>query len=240
MVNPLVPFGMKGVIWYQGEANTGRAEQYKRIFPNLIKDWRNHWQREHLPFLFVSLANYMQPPLQPVESSWAELREAQASALRLPNTGMALAIDLGDAKDLHPKNKQDVGKRLALNALRLVYHQKIVHAGPMFKAMEIANGTVSITFSETGGGLQVKEGNATINAFAVAGSDHQFHWATATLKNDHTVILQCAEVKEPVAVRYAWADNPGVLNLYNKEGLPAAPFRTDDWIQPKKAAGSSK
>jgi sialate O-acetylesterase len=240
MVNPLVPFGIKGVIWYQGEANTGRALQYKRIFPDLITDWRAHWHHNKLPFLFVSLANYTPAPELPVESSWAELREAQASALKLSYTGMALAIDVGEASDLHPKNKKDVGKRLALSALKVAYHQQLVHAGPMFTNMQVSNGTVHLSFSETGSGLYVKDGEEAIRGFAVAGEDHHFYWAKAVLGNDHTVRVQCDEVKQPVAVRYAWADNPGPLNLYNKEGLPAAPFRTDNWERPGKPAAGIK
>ena len=234
MIHPLIPFGIKGVIWYQGEANTGRATQYKRIFPNLIKDWRKQWGGRDFPFLFVSLANYTQPPSQPSESSWAELREAQATALQLPHTGMALAIDLGDANDLHPRNKQDVGKRLALNALNLVYQKPVVYAGPQFAEMKVSGEKVQLKFRQAGSGLRAKDGHTEIRGFAMAGSDRRFYWADATITNDNTVELHCSALKQPVAVRYAWADNPGDLNLYNKEGLPAAPFRTDQWEQPKQ------
>lgn len=240
MVNPLVPFGIRGVIWYQGEANVGRALQYKRIFPALINDWRSRWHNNNLPFLFVSLANYTPALQQPAESSWAELREAQACALQLSNTGMALAIDVGEATDLHPKNKKEVGRRLALSAFKVAYHQRLVYAGPLFKDMHVAEGKVYVNFSETGSGLYIKDGQQAIRGFAVAGEDHRFYWADATLENEHTVLLQCEQVKHPVAVRYAWADNPGSLNLYNREGLPAAPFRTDNWERPFKPEMNTK
>jgi sialate O-acetylesterase len=229
MINPLVPYGIKGAIWYQGESNAGRAKQYRRIFPALINDWRNHWQQGDFPFLYVSLANYMQPQKQPGESSWAELREAQTMALSLPNTGMALAIDIGEADDIHPKNKQDVGKRLALDAFKIAYNRDVVNSGPMYKSVEFKNGKAFVTFSEIGSGLKIKDKYGYIKGFTIAGPDKKFHWAKAELTNDNTVVVYSDEVLNPVAVRYGWADNPDDVNLYNQEGLPANPFRTDDW-----------
>lgn len=229
MINPLIPYGIKGAIWYQGESNAGRAKQYQRVFPSLINDWRMHWSQGNFPFLFVSLANFMQPAEVPGESSWAELREAQTKTLSLPNTGMALAIDIGEANDIHPKNKQDVGKRLALNALKIAYGKDVVHSGPMFQSVKFNNGKALLTFSETGSGLMVKDKYGYLKGFSIAGNDKKFVWAKAELKDDGTITVFSEAVKEPVAVRYGWADNPDDVNLYNQEGLPAVPFRTDDW-----------
>jgi sialate O-acetylesterase len=229
MINPLVPFGIKGAIWYQGESNAGRAKQYQRIFPSLINDWRNHWQQGDFPFLFVSLANYMQPLEKPAESSWAELREAQTMTLSLPNTGMALAIDIGEADDIHPKNKQDVGKRLALDAFKIAYSRDVVNSGPMYKSVDFRNGKAFVTFSEIGSGLKIKDKYGYLKGFSIAGPDKKFHWAKAELINENTVAVYSDEVLNPAAVRYGWADNPNDVNLYNQEGLPANPFRTDDW-----------
>ncbi len=229
MINPLIPYGIKGAIWYQGESNAGRAKQYQRVFPSLINDWRMHWNQGDFPFLFVSLANFMKPVDQPGESQWAELREAQTMTLSLPNTGMALAIDIGEANDIHPKNKQDVGKRLALNALKIAYGKDLVHSGPMYKSVKFKNGKAYLSFSETGSGLIVKDKYGYLKGFSIAGNDRKFVWAKAELEKSGSVIVYSENVKEPVAVRFGWADNPDDLNLYNKEGLPANPFRTDDW-----------
>ena len=229
MINPIVPFGIKGTIWYQGESNADRAIQYQRVFPNLIKDWREHWNQGDFPFLFVSLANFREAPQQPGESQWAELRDAQTKTLSLPNTGMALAIDIGEANDIHPKNKQDVGKRLALNALKIAYNKSIVNSGPKFKSVEFKNDKAIVTFSEIGSGLQVNDKYGYLKGFAIAGNDKIFKWAKAEILNNNSVIIYHSEIKNPVAVRYGWADNPDDVNLYNKEGLPAIPFRTDNW-----------
>lgn len=228
MINPLLPFGIKGVIWYQGESNASRAKQYQRVFPNLINDWRNHWNQGDFPFLFVSLANYMQPVETPSESEWAELREAQTKTLSLPNTGMAVTIDIGEAGNIHPKNKQDVGKRLALNALQIAYNKEVVNSGPMFEAADFKDGKAFITFSETGSGLEVKDKYGYLKGFTIAGSDRKFHWAKAELVDSTTVVVYSEKVDSPAAVRYGWANNPDDVNLYNKEGLPANPFRTDN------------
>jgi sialate O-acetylesterase len=229
MINPLIPYGIKGAIWYQGESNAGRAKQYQRIFPALINDWRNHWQQGDFPFLFVSLANFMEPPKEPGESDWAELREAQTKTLSLPNTGMALAIDIGEADDIHPRNKQDVAKRLALNAFKMAYEKNVVHSGPMYDSVEFKDGKAYISFSETGSGLEVKDRYGYLKGFTVAGPDRKFHWAKAELVDNKTVVVYSEEISNPVSVRYGWANNPDDVNLYNKEGLPANPFRTDDW-----------
>ena len=229
MINPLIPYAIRGVIWYQGESNADRAKQYQRIFPELINDWRKHWGEGDFPFLFVSLANYMQPDAAPSESDWAELREAQTKTLSLPNTGMALAIDIGNADDIHPKNKQEVGRRLALNALKIAYNHDVVNSGPMYKSVEFKDGKAFITFDDTGNGLIAKNKYGYINGFAVAGSDKVFHWARASLHGNNQVVVYSDVVNTPVAVRYGWANNPDDLNLYNSEGLPANPFRTDNW-----------
>ncbi len=229
MINPLVPFGIKGVIWYQGEANAERAHQYQRIFPNMINDWRQHWGQGNFPFLFVSLANYMQPVDVPKESQWAELREAQTMTLKLPNTGMALAIDIGEANDIHPRNKQEVGRRLALNAFKVAYNMNVVNLGPMYKSVAFKNGKAYITFADTGAGLTVKDKYGYLKAFTIAGADKKFYWAKAEIVDNNTVVVYSKDVSKPVAVRFGWADNPDDLNLYNKEGLPATPFRTDNW-----------
>ncbi len=229
MINPILPYGIKGAIWYQGESNADRAKQYQRVFPDMIKDWRTHWNQGDFPFIFVSLANFNPPVETPGESNWAELREAQTKTLSLPNTGMALAIDIGEANDIHPKNKQDVGKRLALNALKIAYNKDIVYSGPMYKSVEFKDGKAFITFSETGSGLKAKDKYGYLKGFTIAGTDKKFKWAKAEIIDNKTVVVYSDEVKDPKSVRYGWANNPDDVNLYNEEGLPANPFRTDEW-----------
>jgi len=229
MIHPILPYGIKGAIWYQGESNASRAKQYQRVFPNMITDWRNHWQLGDFSFIWVQLANYMKPVDQPVESNWAELREAQTLTLKLPNTGMASAIDIGEGNDIHPKNKQDVGKRLALNALKISYGKNIVFTGPTYQNMKVDGDKVYVSFSNIGTGLKVNNKYGYINGFAVAGDDKKFYWAKSILLNDGSVLVYSEEVKSPVAIRYGWADNPDDLNLYNSEGLPANVFRSDTW-----------
>ena len=228
MINPLIPYTIQGAIWYQGESNAGRAYQYRRVFANLIKDWRSKWNQGDFAFLFVELANYMAAKDQPSESEWAELREAQQMALSLPNTGVGTAIDIGEATDIHPKNKQDVGYRLSLPALKICYGQDIVFSGPLYEAMKIEGEKVVLSFKYTGSGLVVKDKYGYIKGFSIAGEDKKFYWAKA-FTDGKTITLFADQVKKPVAVRYAWADNPDDINLYNKEGLPALPFRTDQW-----------
>jgi sialate O-acetylesterase len=229
MIHPLVHYGIKGAIWYQGEGNAGRAFQYRRVFPDMIKDWRTLWNQGDFPFLFVQLANFMKADSLPAESNWAELREAQTMTLSLPNTGMASAIDVGEALDIHPKDKQTVGKRLALSALKIAYHQNIENLGPVYSEMKINGSKVDLTFSHVANGFKVKDKYSYVKGFTVAGNDHKFHWAKATVTGPNTIQVYSAEVDAPVAVRYGWANNPDDLNLYNSEGLPADPFRTDKW-----------
>lgn len=225
MIAPLIPYGIKGAIWYQGEANAGRAHQYRTLFPKMIEDWRVRWGQGYFPFLFVQLANFTEKLPQPVESDWAELREAQTMTLDYPNTGMAVSIDIGEADDIHPRNKQDVGKRLALAARKIADSEMIVFSGPIYRSMQIVDGKVVITFDHVGSGLTVKGDQLT--GFAIAGADKKFVWADAQIVGDQ-VVVSSPKVGNPAAVRYAWANNPA-CNLYNKEGLPASPFRTDDW-----------
>ncbi len=229
MINPILPYGIKGAIWYQGESNASRAFQYQRVFQTLIKDWRQQWGIGDFPFLWVQLANFMQPDEQPVDSDWAELREAQTMALALPNTGMALAIDIGEANDIHPRNKQDVGLRLGLNALKVAYHKDVVNSGPMFQSMEVNGNKAIIHFTETGSGLMLKDKYGYVNAFSIAGANKKFYWAKGEILDNNSVVVYSGEVENPVAVRFGWGNNPDDLNLYNKEDLPAVPFRTDKW-----------
>lgn len=229
MIHPLIPYGIKGVIWYQGENNTPRAKEYAITFPNMINNWRENWQQGDFPFLFVQLANFQKPKLMPGEDNWAELRESQTSALSLNNTGMALAIDIGEADDIHPTNKQDVGERLKLSALKVAYGKdEVVHSGPKYKSMQIEDGKAVVYFDHIGSGLMVKSKHGYINEFEIAGEDQKFYWAKAKLDGDKVVVWS-DKVNKPVSVRFAWSSNPSEFNLYNKEGLPAIPFRTDDW-----------
>jgi sialate O-acetylesterase len=226
MISPLIPYGIRGVIWYQGEANAARANQYQTLFPLLINDWRQLWNKKEMPFYFVQLANYKETQDSPGQSDWAELREAQLKALSLPHTGMAVTIDIGEVKDIHPKNKQEVGHRLALVARNNLYHEKVAYSGPIYKSYKVKANQIELKFHHTNGGL--KAGGATgLHGFAVAGADQKFYWASAQIKGKK-VIVYSDQVTAPVAVRYAWAINPN-CNLYNGAGLPASPFRTDNW-----------
>ncbi len=228
MINPLLNLAVKGVIWYQGESNAYEGKLYQTMFPNMIDCWREKWHQPDMPFLYVQLANYMDEPVEPGKSNWASLREAQLMTLNHPNTGMAVAIDIGEAKNIHPKDKQDVGYRLALNAFHLVYGKDIVYSGPIYKSMEIEGNKIAVSFTHLGSGLMVKDKYGYPKTFAIAGADQKFYWAKADIQGDKVVVWS-DQVPNPVAVRYAWADNPGEANLYNKEGLPASPFRTDNW-----------
>jgi sialate O-acetylesterase len=234
MIHPLAPLSIRGVLWYQGESNASRAEQYQVLLPALIEGWRKRWGQGDVPFLVVQLANFRNRVAEPVQagSEWAELREAQRLvALRVPNVGLAVAIDVGDAKDIHPKNKQAVGSRLASLAMQKVYGRDVVGAGPMFREMTIAGDTATLRFDEIGGGL-VSRGEA-LAGFAIAGEDRVWHPAAATI-DGASVQVRSDAVPRPVAVRYGWADNP-LVTLYNAEGFPAVPFRSDDW--PLQTAG---
>jgi sialate O-acetylesterase len=230
MIAPLLSYNISGSIWYQGESNAGRAHQYRKLFPTMVKNWRQDWGQGNFPFLFVQLANFMPVKDEPTDSAWAELREAQLMTLALPNTGMAVIIDIGEANDIHPKNKQDVGKRLALWALAKSYGKELVYSGPIYKSMKVeqkeGKSQIRLTFDHVGGGLIARGGEA-LKGFAIAGEDRKFVWADAKI-DGVTIVIGSDKVSKPIAVRYAWADNP-VCNLYNKEGLPASGFRTDDW-----------
>ncbi|MBW2372046.1 MAG: sialate O-acetylesterase [Deltaproteobacteria bacterium] len=235
MIAPLLPFAVRGAIWYQGESNAGRAVQYRTLFPAMIRDWRGRWGQERLPFYFVQLANFKAAQPEPRESAWAELREAQTATLtELPDTGMAVIIDIGDAKNIHPKNKQDVGKRLAAWALAKDYDKRVPFSGPLYKSMRVEKGAVIVEFDHVEGGLVAKDGKP-LGGFAMAGRGKRFRWAGAEIVGD-TVVVSCPGVKHPRAVRYGWADNPAA-SLYNKAGFPASPFRTDDW--PLTTAGKN-
>ncbi len=229
MIAPLIPLPIKGVIWYQGESNASRAYQYRDLFKRLIKDWRIKWGGGDFPFLWVQLANFMKPVEQPRESEWAELREAQDMALSLPKTGQACSIDIGNPDDIHPKNKQEVGRRLGLAAMKVAYGRDILFTGPRYKSMEVRDGAVYITFEYTGDGLKVKDKYGCVKGFTIAGKDHKFYWARAEIIDPVTVKVWSEQVPVPVAVRYAWANNPDQADLYNNENLPACPFRTDAW-----------
>lgn len=227
MINPLIRFAIRGAIWYQGESNADRAEQYRKLFPAMITDWRTKWKQGNFPFYYVQLANYMETATEPSPSAWAELRDAQLKTLTLPNTGMAVAIDIGETKDIHPKNKQEVGRRLALIALANTYAQKNPFSGPMLQSFQIDGTQVMLSFKFADGGLKVMGGGNQVKGFEIAGADQKFFWADAVIK-DGKVVVSSARVPSPVAVRYGWANNP-VCNLYNGADLPASPFRTDDW-----------
>jgi sialate O-acetylesterase len=223
MIAPLVPYALRGAIWYQGESNLGTRQLYPALQKALIEDWRTRWSRD-FSFHFVQLAPYQKPKPEPADSSLATMREAQASSLSLPKTGMAVTLDLGEEKDIHPRNKQDVGKRLALLALKNDYGKELPSRGPVFKTAEIEDGRIVLHFDTTDGALVAKDG--PLKHFAIAGDDRKFVWAEAGIEGD-TVIVSSPAVPRPVHVRYAWADNPEGANLFNSAGLPAAPFRTD-------------
>lgn len=224
MIAPLVPFAIRGAIWYQGESNAGRAYQYRTLFPIMIRNWRTAWGHE-FPFYFVQLANWHANKAEPDESDWAELREAQTMTLREPQTGMAVTIDIGDENDIHPRNKLDVGRRLAAWALAGTYSQKVIPSGPLYHSFNIDGDKIRIRFKYAAG-LKTTDGGS-LKGFAIAGEDRRFVWANARIDGD-SVIVSSPKVMWPVAVRYGWADNP-IANLYNSAGLPASPFRTDDW-----------
>jgi sialate O-acetylesterase len=197
------------------------------LFADLIKDWRSKWGYE-LPFYWVQLANFMKPDESPVDSDWAELREAQSATLALPQTGQAVIIDIGEADDIHPRNKQDVGLRLALAALKTTYGKDIVYSGPVYQSMKIDGNKIVVSFTNIGSGLLTKDKYGYVKGFAIAGADKKFVWAKAHIEGN-TVVVYSDGVTNPVAVRYAWGNNPDDASLYNKEMLPASPFRTDTW-----------
>ncbi|HZK63474.1 MAG TPA: sialate O-acetylesterase [Puia sp.] len=229
MIQPLIPYGIRGVLWYQGETNAGRAFQYRTAFPLMITDWRQHWNQGNFPFYFVQLASFNAGNGDSEHgSSWAELREAQTRTLSLPNTGMAVTTDIGDSNNIHPKNKQDVGKRLAAIALNNIYGQPMQFSGPVYESLAIEGNKVSLTFTHTGSGLMIKDKYGYLRGFEVSGNDHHFHYARAVVSGNKVIVSSDA-VSEPTEVRYAWADDAGDANLYNQEGFPAVSFRTDQW-----------
>jgi len=228
MLAPLTSFGIRGAIWYQGESNAQpfRAAEYRRLFSAMIEDWRRAWDQGPFPFFFVQLANFKERKSQPADSAWAELRESQTAALGLPNTGMAVTIDIGEAGDIHPRNKQDVGHRLALAAKAVAFGKELPFSGPLYKGMTLEGNQVRVHFAHAGAGLKAKDG-AALKGFAVAGKDRRFVWADARIEGK-TIVVSSPNVTQPVAVRYGWADNPE-CNLYGGSDLPASPFRTDNW-----------
>ncbi len=223
MISPLVGLGMQGVIWYQGCNNTNRAYEYYDLFPALINDWRLLWGRE-FPFYWVNLANFLQPVEEPVESDWARLRDAQTATLKLPKTGQAVIIDIGEANDIHPRNKQDVGARLARHALHNEYGFDIEYKSPMVKSVERIGDALVVTFDNVAKGLEIHDRYGYLCSFALAGADGKYYYAKARIEGTDQVVVTCDKVKNPISVRYAWADNPDDANLYNSEGLPATPF----------------
>ena len=225
MVNPLIPFKAQGVIWYQGESNGERGIQYRTLFPMLINNWRDRWQDE-MSFYWVQLANYQAPSDWPYDSNWAKLREAQSMTLSVPKTGQAVIIDIGETWDIHPKNKQDVGDRLARHALAKDYGKPIKYSGPSYKSFVVDGSKVKVGF-DFNQGLASSDGKP-LKRFEIAGADKKFHWGEATIE-DNQVVVTSEKVKSPVAVRYAWSENPEGCNLTNETGLPASPFRTDSW-----------
>ena len=248
MVYPLLPYAIRGVLWYQGESNTGNAKLYRTAFPLLIQDWRQHWEQGDFPFYYCQLANYRPKTVQPGESIWADLREAQAKTLSVPNTGMAVLIDTGESEDIHPQSKQVAGERLARIALAQTYGRNVVHSGPVYTSMKVEGGFIRLSFDDRGGGLVAKELPATydvmrkaaktaplvrnsprsqLEGFAICGADRKWVWADAKIDGD-TVLVSSDQVSAPVAVRYGWSDNP-TCNLFNAADLPASPFRTDDF-----------
>jgi hypothetical protein len=233
MIAPLQAYRTRGVIWYQGEGNTWRAYQYRTLLPALIAGWRNSWNEGEFPFLIVQLPNHGQSP-ELGGSIWAELREAQLlTAKNVPNAGLAVTIDLGEVHNLHPPRKEEVGRRLALWTLGTTYGMKIVYSGPIYDSIQIIGKEIKIHFLHSGTGLQAQ--NGVLKGFSIAGADRKFHWADARIEGE-SILVSSPEIQAPVAVRYAWASSPD-CNLYNQEGLPASPFRTDDW--PLESSGKN-
>lgn len=228
VLKPILGYTIKGTIWYQGESNAGRAYQYRDLFPLMIKSWRDEWQQGDFPFYWVQLADFRAEQNEPVGSDWAELREAQTMTMsRLPNTGEAIIVDAGEASDIHPRDKQTVAKRLARWALAKDYGYEIAYRSPIYKSMEVAGSSIRVTFDHVGGGLDTFDVRELLG-FAIAGDDQKFVNAQAKIVSNNTIEVSAEGIDAPVAVRYAWADNP-VCNVQSREGLPVTPFRTDDW-----------
>ena len=231
MIEPLMPFAIKGAVWYQGESNEARAEQYNILLPVMIRSWRERWGAGNFPFGIIQLPNYRAVRPEPADEAWSFIREAQRrTAVNTPNTGLIVTIDIGEANDIHPKNKLDVGHRMAVWALKDVYGRKLTDS-PMFKAAEIKNGKIILTFDDVGSGLKIKDGEK-LDEFAIAGADKKFVWAEAKIVGKNKVEVWSKNISNPQAVRYAFNNNPKHPNLTNDSGLPATPFRTDDWADP--------
>jgi sialate O-acetylesterase len=232
MIAPLMPFYIRGAVWYQGESNEARAQQYGILLPAMIKAWRERWAEGDFPFGIVQLPNYRDPKPDPADEPWSHIREAQRrTALSTPNTGLIVTIDIGEAHDIHPKNKLDLGKRMARWALADIYGQKITKSGPMFRAAWHSGSKINIKFDEVGKGLRLRYGNE-LSEFAIAGKDRKWYWASARIVGTDTIEVWSPSVPQPLAVRYAFNNNPRNPNLTNDTGLPAAPFRTDNWPGP--------
>lgn len=226
MVAPVINYKVKGFLWYQGESNSGRAAEYALLQPALIADWRKLWKLDNAPFFFAQLPGFMDRVYLPSESQWAAMRESQLKSLSVSNTGMAVTIDLGEWNDIHPDNKKDIGLRLALAARKVAYGETdIVSSGPLYESAKVDGNKIIISFTNTGSGLVAIDGEE-LSQFAIAGTDKKFVWAKAKIEGN-TVVVWNDDIGQPAFVRYAWADNPEGANLYNKEGLPASPFRTD-------------
>ncbi len=226
MVAPAVNYAIKGMLWYQGEANTSKPTEYEQLLPALIADWRNKWKEGDIPFIYAQLPGFMEVDYSPEESKWAQLREAQRKTLAVPNTAMAVTIDAGEWNDIHPLDKKDVGDRMALAAEKIAYGDAaVVSSGPIYQSANIEGNKIELTFTNMGSGLIAKDGG-DLSQFAIADETGKYVWANAVIK-DNKVIVWSDDIAHPIYVRYGWADNPEGANLYNKEGLPASPFTTD-------------
>ncbi|HEX7295677.1 MAG TPA: sialate O-acetylesterase, partial [Pyrinomonadaceae bacterium] len=232
MIAPLIPFYIRGAIWYQGESNEARAQQYGSLLPTMIRAWRERWGEGDFPFAIVQLPNYRDSKAEPADEAWSHVREAQRlTALNTPNTGLIVTIDIGEARDIHPKNKLDVGKRMARWALADVYGRKLTKSGPVFREAKIMNSKIVLKFDQVGSGLRIRDGDK-LEEFAIAAADHVWHWANAKIIGKDRVEVWSDKVLQPLAVRYAFNNNPRHPNLTNDTGLPATPFRTDNWPGP--------
>ena len=232
MIAPLIPFAIRGALWYQGESNEERAEQYELLLPTMIRSWRKRWGQGDFPFAIVQLPNFRSPSLLPTDEAWSHIRDAQRkTAMQTENTGLIVTIDIGEADDIHPTNKLDVGKRLYRWALADVYGRKITRSGPVFREVKFSKNKAILSFDETGKGLRTCDGRDP-QEFAIAGADKKWHWAKARIKGKNKVVVWSDQVADPRAVRYAFNNNPVNPNLSNETCLPASPFRTDDWPGP--------
>lgn len=233
MIAPLMPFAIKGAVWYQGESNEARAEQYNILLPIMIRGWREKWGQGNFPFGVIQLPNYRQPKAEPADEAWSFIREAQRrTSLNTINTGLIVTIDIGEANDIHPKNKLDVGLRMSRWALKDAYQFKLANS-PVLKSYEVKDNKIILTFDDVGAGLKIKNGDK-LNEFAIAGDDKKFVWAEAKIVGKNKVEVWSEMISKPAAVRYAFNNNPKNQNLTNDSGLPASPFRTDNWNDPTK------